>query len=301
MHVSTHIPALPQEMLDHIVDYLEKDKPSLLSCTLATRRLLVSSQRHLFRVLRLSRKENVEYGDWKPFFLEHPHLTSYVRTIIVIGTPDTKTRYDCFDNPAGPFCACVLSDILPHFPRVEVVAIDGVSLECVPSCETTLNPLFSPIKGLVCLDLTDVYQTKVEGIPQFIRLLKLFSEIPVIHIVDLSLGCDSDESVKTTVMREVAKLPSDWKPQIEELIISVGDVGRFDFLARLLTAVGCLTNLQQLEIVFRSWGDYGPTVSLIKASEKTLVRLCLDLAHTIDDHVDAGEEEELIMNPSELI
>lgn len=51
---SDHLTTLPQELIDHILDYLHASPQSLRACALASRALLSGSQHHLFHTLTLA-------------------------------------------------------------------------------------------------------------------------------------------------------------------------------------------------------------------------------------------------------
>ncbi|KAK7688100.1 hypothetical protein QCA50_008470 [Cerrena zonata] len=274
-------------MLDHIIDYLYDDHLSLLACALAARPFLASSQSHLFHTFHLARKGDQEYAHYKLFCQENPHLTCYIRSLSIVGTPETKIRYHPIDNPTGRFCACVLSDILSHFPRIENLTLDGIHLECMPSCETTVNPSLRPIK-LKSLDLLHIYHYPVDGVPQFIRLLGLFSQLPMVHIACLSLGCTIP--LEATVTKEVAKLPLHWEPRIEGLTIAWVNAEDAEFLSHFLVISGSSSTLRRLRIILPLWGDCESFMAVIRAS-KNLTHFYFDAAHKIGIDVSTIAEE----------
>jgi len=87
---------LPTELVEHITSFLDgvHDRATLLSCCLVSRSWVQSSQKHLFRRIRLSSQEfsQSRYPEVSGVLchllheslLESPHLADYVRTLEIL-------------------------------------------------------------------------------------------------------------------------------------------------------------------------------------------------------------------------
>ncbi|RDB28202.1 hypothetical protein Hypma_001511 [Hypsizygus marmoreus] len=141
---------LPQEIIDTIIDSLStyKDHPTLKSCTLASRSLRPSSQKHLFSRILLSK--NSACDRIYPLLTENPTLCSYVHDIILTSESDQATSPQWLRLNEN--LACVL-DMLTSL-RVCSLSIynDGDWKDIHPHTTTALFRVFA----LPSLDSIDI-------------------------------------------------------------------------------------------------------------------------------------------------
>ncbi|KIY53735.1 hypothetical protein FISHEDRAFT_68603 [Fistulina hepatica ATCC 64428] len=76
----SHASILPQEILDHILSFLEHDNRTLAACCSASKVLSETSKSILYRGLLI--EENT-FERKNMFFHLHPHLASYIREILI--------------------------------------------------------------------------------------------------------------------------------------------------------------------------------------------------------------------------
>lgn len=71
--------ALPQELVDYIIDHLHYDRACLLACSLVSKGWTHCAQSHLFRALLV--RDGSELASLVQLFKHRPHLALHVRTL----------------------------------------------------------------------------------------------------------------------------------------------------------------------------------------------------------------------------
>ncbi|KAJ7179643.1 hypothetical protein C8R46DRAFT_646264 [Mycena filopes] len=74
-------PALPQELFDHIIDFLFDDLESLRACALVSSNFLRSSRIHVFSHLRLAVDQDHPISELRDTLAKSPYLASRVRAV----------------------------------------------------------------------------------------------------------------------------------------------------------------------------------------------------------------------------
>lgn len=286
---------LPSEMIDYVVDFLHKDKPSLLSCSVVSRSFATSSQLHLFRSLSCAWEENLGYTYIAPFFWEHPHLKSYVRGIRIIERTHPTLPSDDFNT----ICLCDITNILSTFPRLRLFGVGDVNLNFNDCCSLPRTQPFSPI-DIVYLDLTDL-TTHNASSQHILKLLRHFRNIRRLQIVDawvLDEDEDDDEAVISEIDQEFAEFPSNWSPALAQLTISGHPDGGSSSMmapyAHIFNTCNMLRNLEDLSIVCHDRRELASAIAITRGTNKGLVNLTINIAILFWDKVNVRNEEELL-------
>ncbi|KAF8580214.1 hypothetical protein K439DRAFT_318939 [Ramaria rubella] len=84
------VQALPQELVDNIIDHLWDDLPSLQTCSLTCRSWVESAQYHIFHHV----EAQITIGD--PFWAlleSSPHIAQYVKTLAIYQRPNSPAMH----------------------------------------------------------------------------------------------------------------------------------------------------------------------------------------------------------------
>lgn len=196
-------PALPQELVDIVIDELRDDRKSLATCVLISRQWTHTARQHLFRKVNVTGSRNI-FMDFLHFLQECPNVCAVIREISVARL--LKNSRD--DVPA--VCYHVLGDVLRLLPQLSSISFNGTQLQClcphpIPvlptyhidslsitdmSCQSntlfSLFPLFSDIGSLTIRDVQDV-KAIASALPALIELL-FVKPLVKVHTAHIALA-----------------------------------------------------------------------------------------------------------------
>lgn len=175
----------PQELVDHVIDFLWEDDSTLAACSLVSTSWTRSAQLHLFRELTFRSGDDIIV--LSDFSQSSPTLCSYVRTLYL-------TEHDP-DNHVG-LDPVLLANILAGLPHLENLHLVGLPIFPPPfasgSGHSSLHKIFPKTKGssLQSLILEDI---SLRGKYQLRTLHQLFQPFSYIrHLIIDSIRSEYD-------------------------------------------------------------------------------------------------------------
>lgn len=143
---------LPQELIDHTIDFLHDDKPALSACCSANKAFLPACSFHLFSTLCIPlpySNNNYKHGP----FAELEPLFQLLQNSDRIRRNVKELRVECRDfvAPARPFDVLAFRRMVRPLERLKTIYLHGVSLyHCDIDFESLLSP---PLASLLRLDI----------------------------------------------------------------------------------------------------------------------------------------------------
>ncbi|KAI0784384.1 hypothetical protein C8Q75DRAFT_394949 [Abortiporus biennis] len=137
MHITTQVPRLPPELVDHIIDFLYDEKPTLPSCCLVARSWLASSRYHLFytttaygltvgeryRLPSSDRRVQHKFLDFSKFITSSPHIAQYIKVLRLCGRSERRLPFQ------GVLYFTILIDIIHGLTSLKSLIMDGILLQ----------------------------------------------------------------------------------------------------------------------------------------------------------------------------
>ena len=156
------IPALPQELLDRIVDFLVDKGEALRACSCTARCFRVQSQKHIFQQISLS--HNSSPASFYHFLVSSPHIGPHVQ-FLTIARVDTSAEQLTFSQ--------LFQHIFEALPNVHTLGISRMldSHMLVSSISNTSFP--KRIKRLVLSSTQFTHVDLLHFLPLFTSLVIL--------------------------------------------------------------------------------------------------------------------------------
>lgn len=177
---------LPNELIDYILDKLYFDTATLLKCALVARAWVYSSQRGIFREIRLDPQfdEEPRVDDYlkiseslAAIFAKTPRLASYVRLLELQNF--TKPNFQ-----AKPELLNAFVSIVQHLSDVKQLELFDVNWKFLsPSLRSALTGLIraNSLTGITLLFFS---------IPTFAELVSLLGENTYLKVLETNVTCD---------------------------------------------------------------------------------------------------------------
>jgi len=164
-------PHLPQEILDHIIDFLHNEPETLKQCCLVSKLWIPRARKHLFGRVRFTSANDLE--SWKKTFPDPSNSPSYYTHTLVIGR--TRAIMEADSRVGG---------LVQTFPRIVQLRLGGVGTDNSPNTLGNLEKIpLAPFHNFA----STLKSLHVGGIhlpcPQTFSLIRLF---PLLE--DLSLS-----------------------------------------------------------------------------------------------------------------
>ncbi|KIK61084.1 hypothetical protein GYMLUDRAFT_588498 [Collybiopsis luxurians FD-317 M1] len=140
--------ALPQEIIESVVDLVQDQFSTLLSLSCVSRVFLARCRKYFFASALLS-------PDTAEFFLEHPHLIPFIQHLLVRGYASYSSRYPQHGGlPRKELVAiCTFLRSLPILQTLALSDIQGLSIKSVLAMERVPLANRGPIAARLLRDL----------------------------------------------------------------------------------------------------------------------------------------------------
>lgn len=122
----SHSPALSQELLDYIVDFLHNNRRALRTCTLSSKCLLDASRHHLFGTVRVYGKaDNDQLQRFISLLCNGSSVKWYIRKLEITSATG-HIRHSIFFH----LSLDTLQEVLSHIPSLRNLRLRGLRIVC---------------------------------------------------------------------------------------------------------------------------------------------------------------------------
>lgn len=230
-------PKVPQELIDEILDHLEKDTATLQSCSLVAKPWIYPSRRHLFRTLFLTASDITKWNKTFPNPEESP--AGHVRDLSF-----------CFILPDVPIN---FADRMPHFYNVQQLTFIG---------RVATDPSFISALG---------------SLPPSIRSVDItFSKVLTTHIVSVIQQLPNLDNLSLMSVEWGGAIPAGTGKLIQSRLNGKLRLRRklaHRDLLNMLMDVPSGPQFAEVEIRDASMNCFPATLKLVNACEDTLTKL----------------------------
>ncbi|KAF9050332.1 hypothetical protein BJ165DRAFT_998094 [Panaeolus papilionaceus] len=156
--------ALPQELIDAIIDTLEDDVESLRKCTLVSSAFLTRAQKHLFRQITLSSGQTTLPARLTNLLSESPHISRTITSLRVVQKKQKRTK----GSQAWLHIDNSLTDALPSIREFSLECATWASWSSFPSVtKSAFHSLFASgtLVRLTLDSISDVPYQLLECVP----------------------------------------------------------------------------------------------------------------------------------------
>ncbi|GJF00650.1 hypothetical protein PsYK624_169460 [Phanerochaete sordida] len=266
------VATLPQELIDHIIDFLHTSKAILKHCTLVARAWVPPSRFHLFARVQLWEGR---FSDFLAFVTTCAEGPQYIRDLTFNGnSPQQDMGSRCAVSPA------YLQRMLVHLPRLECLMLymtglfddDASVFESMPFLSP---PSQAPIR-LKSLSMY-YYGTPTDRVIDFALVLAVFTSVGKLH---LRHGRFWANHPPTDVPQELADTPRNVfasLPAVQTLVID-DNASRTNLLLGAAVRTAGFGGLRAVEIQSRQMWDHAALGALLRAVGPRLEHLSLQLS-----------------------
>ncbi|EKM50347.1 uncharacterized protein PHACADRAFT_201187 [Phanerochaete carnosa HHB-10118-sp] len=282
--------ALPQELIDQIVDALSSSKHSLRVCTLVAHAWLPSSRRYLFASVQLSEDKFVEFLAFARTCAFGPQ---YIRELTFNGhQPQQVMSNRTAISPA------YLHSLLAYLPQLESLLLFMACLRDESSNAQSLQVPPSNLEGSTgqtsALKSLTIYYSGTQN-DRFTDLAHVISVFPYIGRLYMRSQRFRSNYSPDDVPRELADTSPDVivrLPPVQALVVDDNDFRTNLYLAVAVQSVAWCDNLRAIEIQSRQAWDHKMLGTLLRVTGTRLEYLSLQLSKLFEpENVEAFVEE----------
>lgn len=262
--------ALPQELMDYILDFIHSDGATLRTCTLVARSWLPSSRRHLFSRVELPESR---FSAFLAFAQTCAFGPQYVEDLILNGKqPQQDMSQRTATSPA------FLRSVLPCLPRLKSLMLFMTLLREGEADHAPGDLATFPFSAPALKKLTMYYcgASESENFVHLARILGLFSSIDRLYLRFEGFGAKTDPP---SVAGELADTPPAVLaalPTLRSLVID-DNAFRTSLYLTIFAPTASSGALRTLEVQSRHPWDLSALGGLLRAASGHLTRLSLDL------------------------
>lgn len=278
-------PRLPQEVIDTILDYFCGDKTTLKTCSLASKVVLNTCRKHLFRDFLIPSPDKL--AQFLSFLQLQSGILQHIHNLSIRGRPEMAnlekfpsnriTLRDVLGDfaTAARFTPNLLSLILSHLPALSGLDMWFLYFE---------NDLTEPVGGSLTsqkylLHWLRFTHCNFEDIDLLPNVLKLFSVIGELNCVD---SADQLNLPSVDFQAPSTPTPTTWglRPRISRLCLTFRHyftLGSFEGLVKSLTLLSATEPIRDLRIYSWKQHSFQVTRDLFRVVGPQLLHFSLDL------------------------